>query len=283
MNNKIYIGLITSAGNAEHLEWYKMASKYIDGLAVTWHGEKDDGYMTLDHNKGCGFIVNTEYYGHHGLSMNNWFLNPKIRPGSWIIIRDTLEQCTEQFLSNVREFTNELERRNINTVYQYSKLLLFKKFEHQYFVNTPHWGLSGVRPQAVAIETIPGFEKPESYAFSIRHAVRPRHDFIDHFVKYTLIDSSNNLLLGNEDNQKQVVIDEEVRYKFKEYLQDVCKIELTVDALKHYLINVELTYEMKWFLNYFRYLNDFYCFHVLKHNLDTILARHKKKEKFEIK
>lgn len=282
MNNKIYIGLITSAGNSKYLEWYNEASKFVDGLAVTWHGERDEGFYILEKNKGCGFIVEREFYQHHAHSMNDWLLNPKIRPGSWIIVRDTMEQCNIEFLKKIREFTNELEKQNVNTVYQYSKLLLFKKFEHQHFSFSPHWGFVNAQPHAISIENFPGFEDPKKYAFSIRNENRPEHHFIDHFVKYYLYDSSNHLLLGREKDHEDFEKHEQARYKFKEHVENDLKIPLTVEALKDFILKNELKYVTKWFFNFEPILNSFYCFHKLGHAIEAIKDRLNKKVNFNI-
>ena len=131
--SKIYIGLITSNGNSEYLQWHKGISQYIDGIAAVFHGEKDDGYEILNNNKGDGFVVQREFYGHHSHSMNDFLLNPKIRPGDWIILRDTLEQLNINFLKNIRHFMAQLEMQNVNSVFQYSKLLMFKKPNLNFF------------------------------------------------------------------------------------------------------------------------------------------------------
>lgn len=268
---KVYIGLITTKCNAQYLEWYNDASKYIDGLAVTWHGDRDKGFDILDKNKGSGFISEIEYYGHHGHSMNHWLLNPKIRPGSYFIIRDTLEQCSLNWLKTIREFCFELQKQGINSVYQYSKLLIFRKFEHQFFTNTPHWALQGARDHKVAIELWKNFENPKDYAFSVRNDIRPKHHSIKHFGVYYLLDSSNHMWLGREGKNDETLVHERVRYKFKEYLENVCKIPLTVDDLLDYWKKTPLNYEMKWFIQFEPILLNLYRYYILNHNLDDVL------------
>ena len=50
-----------------------------------------------------------------------------------------------------------------------------------------------------------------------------------------------------------------------------------------YIIKNNLDDYMKSYFNYERSFNDFYCYYVLNHSLDDILARHKTKELFKIK
>lgn len=280
--SKIYLGLITSAGNAEHLNWYNGISDHIDGLAVTWHGEKDGGYDILDRNKGIGFINVIDYYGHHSHSMNHWFLNPAIRPGDWVILRDTLEQLNSNFLKDLRNFTNFLKSRKIFSVYQYSKLLLFAKAEHQFFAGTPHWGLQGAIPDYLSIENVEGlFQDPKNYAFSIRNDVRPREEFINHFVKYYLMDSSNHLVLECGGNNEWYHEREMQRWAFKKLLE-TNGVELTYKALLEHITKNGLSDELKAFFNKERFLNDFYRFHILKQTVDEIIKDHPEKKLYLI-
>lgn len=279
--SKIYISLITSKGNAQYFDWYNMTSKYVDGLAITWHGEKDEGYDILDNNKGDGFIEQIPYM-HHGHSMNHWLFNSKIRPGSWFLIRDTLEQATESFLSQIKKFITNLEGLDINSVYQYSKLLLFKKYEDSFFTFHPHWTLQNAHDKKIRIEELPGFDDPRKYCYSIRNDVRPKDEFIEHFMRYTLADHSNNMLLGNENNISKYKLEEELRQRFKKYVNETLDVELNSNSIKQHILTNGADYRLKWFFNQLRYLNDWYCYYILNHSLDDILKRNEKKELFKI-
>lgn len=280
--SKIYIGLITSNGNTQYLNWYNGISNYIDGLAVVWHGKRDLGFDILNNNKGEGFIIEREFYGNHSHSMNDFFLNPKIRPGDWIILRDTLEQLHPAFLSDIRKLIGKLEENNINSVFQYSKLFIFKKTEHQLFMGSPHWGLQRPEPGYLEIDKQPGFEDPRNYAFSIRNDIREPDHFINHFVKYYLYDSSNHLLLGREGNNNEFQLHENIRLKLKKYCQENLKIELNVDSLLSFIKTKGLDFELKFYFNFEPILNSFYCYHILGHSVSEIQERLAKKANFKI-
>lgn len=278
--SKIYIGLITSAGNAEYFDWYKGISKYIDGLAVTWHGERDEGFDILNENKGDGFIVEREYYGHHGHSMNDFLLNPRIRPDlSWFILRDSLEQISQPMISNLRLLVGQFEAAGINTVSQYSKILMFKKAHFQIFTNAIHWGLHGVKPTLLKIEDYPDLDK---CFYTVRDSARHPSTSISHYLRYYLADSSNHLALGREGNQAEFEAHEAARQKFLIYCHETLKIDLTERALKEYLIENDISYELKWFVNFEPILNHWVCYEILGHSFEEVDARRNKKELFKI-
>ncbi len=278
---KIYIGMITSAGNANNLEWLNVASQYIDGLAIVWHGHRDPGFETIENNKGCGFIVEREWYSHHSHSMNDFLLNPKIRPGDWIILRDSSEMLSKQFCENIRAFITQTELNNVNSIFHYSKLLIFKKFEHMTFISSPHWGLSRPQPNFAAFEQI--FPRDhEKYAYSVRQRTRPQDHWINHFVSYFLYDSSNHLLLGRDNDIPEFEKHEAKRIEFKQYLENTLKINLTVDSLYNYWRNNELTPEMKKYINFEPILNDAYSYRILNHPHDEVSQRRQNKELFKI-
>ena len=284
--SKIYIGMITSAGNAENLEWLNMASKYVDGLAIVWHGHRDAGFDTVNNNKGSGFVIERQFFQHHSHSMNDFLLNPSIRPGDWILLRDSCERLSTQFVENIRDFVGKLELSGINSIFHYSKLFLFKKFEHQTFQGSPHWGLQRPMEKFAALEQI--FPKNhEEYSYSVRNTTRPKDHWIEHFLKYYLYDSSNHLLLGRENNMEEFYKHEERRIGFKKYLESI-GILLDVKSVRHFFENIEnynldtLNKTLDNFINFEPILNDYYCYYILKHSHDEVSQRRQKKEIFFI-
>lgn len=280
--SKIFLGLITQ-NQKDNIEELTSIHHFLDGIFAVDHYSSDGTFEILKERKGQGDIIQLPFLQNHSWSMNGFLLNPKLRPGNWIILRDSGERINPEFASKIRSFILELEKRNINTVYQYSKCLMFKKFEHQFFQSSPHWGLLNAQPHYLATENCENFQNPKDYCYSIRNDIRPDDHFIDHFLKYYLYDSSNHLLLGREQNQSEFHVHEQVRYKFKEYCERVLNIELSVKALLSYLLENDLTYNLKWFINFESILNNFYCYHILKHPLDDIRKRAAKNEIFLIK
>jgi hypothetical protein len=266
---KVYIGLITNQGEETNISELTSVSKYFDGLAAVYHGDKDKGYDILNERKGSGFVVQREFYSHHSHSMNDFLLNPKLEVGSWILLRDSCERVNEDFAKDLKNFLALLEVNGINTVYNYSKLLLFKKFEHQIFFGSPHWGLQGAQPGHIALEQQGLFKSEEEYCYSVRGKVRPEHHFIDHFVKYYLYDSSNHLLL-DFPKQDEFLKQENNRIQFKNFCRNELGLSLTVDSLRKYLTENTINDKMKAFINESRILSDFYRFHKLGHTVKDI-------------
>lgn len=281
---KVYLGLITQ-NDINNINELTSVYNYFDGIFATDHESSDGTYEILQERKKDGDIKRLPFLNRHDFAMNGFLFNPKLRRGSWVLLRDGGERVNENFAKDIHDFTLELEKRGIHKVYQYSKLLLFKKYNHQFFFGSPHWSLlPHDNIPAIAIETHQGFENPESYCYSVRHKYRPRHHFIDHFFKYYASYSgySNHLLLGRDNNIPEYQVHEQVREKFIDYCLDVLKIETTVESFKSYLLNNKLVYETKFFLNYEIILNNFYCFHILNQDIEEIIARNNRNELFKI-
>jgi hypothetical protein len=284
MNSKIYIGLITSNGQSKNLEELTSVYHYFDGIAATYHineGEAvDDGHLILNVRKGNGFVVKREWYGDHSRSMNEFLLNPKIRLGDWILLRDSSERISIPFARQIKMFVKQLEANNIRTVYQYSKCLMFMKCEHQYFRGTPHWGLQGARGEAIAIENLQGFSRDEDYCYSTRVTNRSEDTFVAHVLRYYLYDSSNHLLLGRESKLEEFRAHDETRVRFKYYIEKELNIEPTEKGLLAYLKNNPLTNKLKDFINFEPILNDFYCYYILNHNIADVISRRNSNKMF---
>lgn len=271
MGIKVYIGLITGHGEEKNIEELTSVSKHFDGLAAVYHTEHgmvDPTYDILYDRKGDGFVVKRQFYQHHSHSMNDFLLNPQLEVGSWVLLRDSCERVNESFAKDLHNFLALMELNKINTIYNYSKLLLFKKFEHQIFQGSPHWGLQGAQPGYLSIDQQKWFKNEEEYCYSVRGNVRPEHHFIDHFVKYYLYDSSNHLLL-DYPNQEDFQKNEIKRQNFKDYCRKN-SIPLTVDSIKKLLTAETINDNIKKFVNESRILSDFYRFHKLKHTTKEI-------------
>lgn len=263
--NKIYIGIITQ-NQKKNIEELTTISHYFDGLAAVDHFSDDGTYEVLKNKCGAGFVEQIPYYGHHGHSMSHFLLHPKIKIGNWIILCDSSERISESFACNIRPFVKMLENNKINTVYNYSKVLLFKVFPHQSVQNTPHFSILGLRPNFVSIEKSGWFNSEKDYFYSLRNEQRGKYDFIDHFMKYYLQVHSNHNLLGLENfgNPAELFpILEQQRIDFLLYLQEL-GINNDVNSLKSYLVDTNLLPDkIKYFINNNLILNQFYRYHVL--------------------
>lgn len=268
--NNVYLGIITDKGQFKNLEELTSIYNYFDGLAVTYHGSpNDEEFKLLNERKGCGFIECIKYFGHHSHSMNHFLFNPIVRVNDTIILRDSSERINIEFASNIKPFVKMLENNNINTVYQHSKLLLFRRFPFQSFNSTPHWGFSGARDNKIQIEKMGWFKEDKEYCYSVRNDTRDKYHFVDAFMRYYLILDSNHNLLGLENfgNPSQLFpILEQQRMSFLLYLQEL-GINNDVDTIKNWLLSKEddwkLPDKMKEYINSILILNQFYRYHVL--------------------
>jgi hypothetical protein len=262
--SKIFLAISTGAGEIENIKELTASFYNFDGLAVTYHGTKEDEeYKLLENRKGNGFVEIIPYFGHHGHDLNHILFNPKIDQSSWLLLRDSSERVNPDFAANIKDFIKMLEYNGINTVYNYSKLLLFKRFPHQYFVNSPHWGLVGVQDKMISIEASGLFSREEDYCYSIRNRNRDKYHFVWHYLKYfSNILDSNHCLLGNEKNQNQFQIDEGNRRQFRRYLETNNYLPLTPEKFI-WICNNKLE-DIKYLINNNKILNDAYRYLVLK-------------------
>ena len=268
---RIFIGIITQ-NDKKNIEELTSVYKDFDGLAAVDHYSTDGTYELLKQRQGNGFVVQSEYQGHHATSMNLFLHNKKIEDGDWILLRDGEEKINPQFSSGIYGFINMLESKGINTVLQYSKLLLFKRFPQQFFYSTPHWGFSGRRDIAVQIENQGWFQKDEDYCYSVRNKNRHKYHFVRAYCRYYLILDSNHSALGLDKNIQQgqsweqaFSIREEKRRNFrKELINNGYECSMTgIDKL---LDDTKKNGLPKWAIKYFnneKILNDLYRHEVL--------------------
>lgn len=219
--SKIYIGIITQ-NEKQNIDELTSVAQYFDGLAAVDHNSTDGTFDILNERKGKGFVERIPYYSNHAHSMNHFLQNPKIEMGDWILLRDSNERVNENFAKEIRDFVEVFQVQRINSVYQYSKLLLFRRFPQQFFAHTPHWGFQGARPGAIQIEKEKLFKADEEYCYSVRHRNRDRYHFVDAYLRYYLMLDSNHLLLGLELAQKAGLTYEDMEQRrmiFLDYLR----------------------------------------------------------------
>lgn len=275
--SKIYIGLITQ-NQKQNIDELTSVAKYFDGLAAVDHFSNDGTYELLQERKGNGFVEQIQWYGHTGHSMNHFLFNPILDQDSWILLRDSSERINEDFARNIHKFVNLLERSNIYSVINYSKMMLFKRFPNQFFTNTPHWGLQGSQPGYLRIEESGLFKSEEEYCYSVRNKNRDEFHFINHYFKYYLILDSNHCLLGCENNIKEFERREILRREFLRYCRAELSIDPTVANLISFWTKNPLTDKMKYFINSELILNNAYTYNILgnrditdKHDKNTIV------------
>ncbi len=281
INPKIWLIGITQNAKQDIDEMTKDIMPYINGLVFVDSFSNDGTKELLEERKKEGEIISLPWMNNHGFSMQACLNSEKIQPNDYCILLDTSERLSLSFAQNLKEFIKLLAIRNINTVYHYSKVVIFKYNTNLLFIGTPHWGLHGVQDHKIRLEDT--FPNTKDCVYSVRNDRRPKSHFVNHFLKYYLYKISNHLLLGRENNHQEFQIHEEIRIKFRLYCINELNINpLNLKNLIDYWKTNELNYQMKWFIEYERILNDAYCFNVLSHSVDDILERHKTNELWKL-
>lgn len=269
--SKIFIGIMTQ-NQAKNIDELTSVWKYFDGLAATDHFSTDGTYEILKSRAGDGFVEQIPYFGHHAHSLNHFLFNPKIKIGDWIVLRDSSERIHENVARQIRVIVNELESRNVFTVHQWSKVLMFKRFPRQFFTNTPHWGLHGAMSPAVdANQLLSGFGGEENHFYSIRNVGRdPRH-FVGHYYKYYTMTDSNHCLLGIENRGPDINASfaerEKIRWSYLARLEEL-GIDKGKDGILDYICgcaakNVSIDPIILNCFNKEKILNDLYREYIL--------------------
>lgn len=287
MNNlqKVWLCGIVTNQKDNILELVEPVYDFFDGLVFVDGGSTDGTKEVLEKYKKDGQIMTVEWSHNHGYQMQGILNSNKILNPDWVIYCDSMERISLDFASNIRGFISNLEQQNINTVYNYGKILMHMYFPDQVWkIITPHCWLENSRPNAVDLARIPQLSDESKTRYNVRPQKRPRDHFIDHFVKYSFVYAklNNQMTCGREGNTQEIKEQEENRQNFVYYCARILKIDLTVEALKTYLLNNKLDDYVKSYLNYQPYFNQFYRYHVLGHTVDDIIKDNEQKKLFQI-
>lgn len=288
MNNlqKIWLCGITSNEFQNVSEILEPIHEYFDGLVWVWHKSEDDGTKELlEKYKGDGEIVEALWQRNHGTSYQMVLNSRKILAQDHCIIIDSCERLNLDFCKNLRSFIYELEKNNINTVYNHSKILMFKYWPDIYYSqDTPHCIPRNLRQNVLEITNIPQFADEKNHRYNVRPQKRPQTHFLSHFFKYSLsYHRSNQMSCGNETNPEEYQRQESARQQFLIYCYRVLGFEdITEEIMIDFIKKNGLLPEIKAFFNFNRYLNNWYRYHFLNHSLDDIIKDNTEKKLFQI-
>lgn len=278
---KIYLGIITQNNEDDVAEICK-TTHYLDGIfGVVHQPNTDRTFEILDQNKGGGEIIKLPYLQRNDWSMNGFLFNPKFMRGSWCLMADSLERFAENFLVQIKTLALDLEKNNIHYVYHYSKLMMFKKKDFHYFICHPHWTLANRENNAIRLEDY--IPNDRDCRYSVRNEKRPKQAIFRHMMVYFLNSGySNHMLLGRESKPQEYQVHEEVRQKFIDFCLNVLKIELTPEALKQYILENGISNELRFYILFEEVLNSWYCYYILGHKFEDVMARREKGELFNV-
>lgn len=265
--SKIFL-CITTQNEYKNIEELTSISQYFDGLAAVDHFSTDGTYELLQGRKGVGFVEQIPYVGNHSHSLNHALFNPKIEVDDWILLRDSNERVNPDFAAGIKNFVRALELSSVSTVYQYSKLLLFRRCPQQYFQSTPHWGFVGARANGVQIEKTGFFEKDEDYCYSVRNINRDKYHFVGAYLRYYLLLDSNHNLLGLENRGNPHELFPKLEVKRVEFRKQLAAngYPITVEGVRQLLDQARFSGLAEWakpFFNENKILNDYYRWYYL--------------------
>jgi hypothetical protein len=268
-NYKVWLCIITNDKELDNINELTSVWESFDGIFCVVHKQGGDNKVKelLESRKKEGEIIERNYLYHNGHSMNEFLLNPKIKLGDFLILRDSTERLNVNFCKNIRNFIDSLKQNGIGSVYQRSKLLMFKRWFNQQFFNGLHWGLFGARQNMIAIDQI--IPNDYEYAYSLRDQLRPKHHRYRHEAYY-LINygvNGNHLQLFNT-NPQELEIHQNEFAKFLQFLEGlgICDVDKWGEFLK---VN-PLDEAMKYHINLERPLRNYYRYFILKHSDEEI-------------
>ncbi len=269
---KIWLCAILDDRREDNIKAMTETWEGFDGLGIVLHkqGGRPEVEDLLRSRLKDGFIVSPPYQFHNGHAMNHFLFHPKIKLNDWIVLRDDSERLTSKFVNNLPLIIQRLGSSGIGTVFQYSKVLMFRRWFNQQFLNGLHWGLSGAIPGYLAIDQHPDFKNDRDYAYSVRNETRPKDHRYLHEARY-LIDygpNGNHLVLFWQD-PKELAFHQEEFARFLAMLErlGVC----SVGKWGKYLKSKPLGPEMKYFINLERPLRNYYRYYILGHSNEEIL------------
>jgi glycosyltransferase involved in cell wall biosynthesis len=270
---KIYLGLTTQnqAHNIDELT--KGCFEYFDGIISVDGGSNDGTIEILESRKKEGCVIHRKWTNDHDFQNNEILRQGPARIGDWIFLRDSMERFNLDFVKNIRQFVGFCKVNDVRYTHCHGKGFGFEYYDDLFFLGSPHWGLKGVRPKFLNMFDLYPIEK--DFAYRIHDGEpggRPKHNFIDHFLKYYYVyGRTNHLLLGREGKQEEFNKHEMNRQKFRIHCMNL-GLDFTIDSLKNYLAKDDWKKDKEFveMFNMEEILKTFYRWHILKHDLETI-------------
>ena len=232
---------------------YALHTLWVDG------GSTDGTLDTITRNSG--YWCKRKWTNDHDFQMNQYLRAGHIKHGDWVIQLDTSERLNPDFIDTLqRNMLSNFEAQGINTVYQRSKILMFRYHDDQIFLGSPHWGLQAQRHHMVDIAKFDGFQDDKSYCWSLRDNV---NKWIVNGIKYYYAYGRSNhmWLVYNTANYPGTTNEfirehEQVRQRFRDYCRNELGLPLhgstgkIMAGLDEYLKNLNFTQEFVKFMNF---------------------------------
>lgn len=252
---KLYLCGITCGPEIDKIKDLVNKTKdYVDGFIWT----VDDRPLTFDiliseeekkcielieflrDNKKDGEIIEYSWKNAHDWSANEWLHCGVLKPGDWVLMVDSSEIPTEEWIKNIRQQIKELDAVNSEGIYASGRPYLFKYNEYLFFHGTPHWGLYGLDSNKIGVVND---EEKKKMITNLRD-LKPEKHYQEHDTKYYLYGRSNIIdAFYGKYGQEKVKMHEYFRRQFRENLREKTGIEPSLKALDTFFAEREILRE----------------------------------------
>ncbi len=186
----------------------------------------------INYRAGAGKAIVHPFMNAHDWQANEYLHCGLIKPGDYVCVLDTTDRLNSTFVHNLRENIKYWDKNNVGTIFL-DRPFIFKFTGHQFFQNTPHWGISMLMGNVVDLTKIEGYRK-ENYLINKRNVnVSGIEHPIKYFIEYKR--SNHTALLYSQFGQDVYRVHETNRVSFQYYVETELNIPCTVSSLVDYL------------------------------------------------
>lgn len=273
-----WLCLITSDREIDNIdEMTREVWPHFDGIVAVVHKQGGDSRVAdlLNERKKAGVVLDRTFSWHHGHAMNSWLFDPHISLMDACWIRDSSERFNPAFTTKIKGLVSSLLTQNVWNLAQTSKLLMFRRWYGQQFVNGLHWGLSGLYGNTIGIDQITAYKNDRDCAYSVRNERRSADHRYRHEVLY-LLDygpNGNHLALFHQ-NPRELDAAQWGLFRFTQYLEErgVHGVDQFGEWLKREWAKGEgLPLEVRGWINAERPFRNYLRYYVLEHSNEVIL------------
>lgn len=233
---------------------------------------KPEDIKWLNDIKKEGKIIVKEWVNDHAHTSNEVIFSGVMRFPDYFIWIDQSDKLNPMFVKDVRTNIENFHNRNIGAVW-IDHPLLMRYHTGIRFAGSPHWTCINILGEQIDLKQSYDYQK-ESYLINTRNTLKS--GFISP-IKYTFTYpplSNHFQLLYSQFSHEIYANHERMRINFQLSCQEELGLELTVDALKAYMVNNVGKYP-DWFENYIETevnIKDAFRLFVLKQDWHVLAA-----------
>lgn len=247
-DQKLWLGGMIR-GNREILEKTVLpVINYFDGaIFVVDQRAKQEDIDWLNSIKKDGEIIVKKWVNDHAHTMNETLFTDKMKFGDYFAIIDETDLINHEFAKDLKKNIECFHSEHIGVLW-IDHPLLVRYHSGVRFAGSPHWTCINILGKQINLTTVPGYKK-ESYITNTRDTLKS--GFLSP-IKYTFTYppfSNHFQLLYAQFGQEIYAKHEGMRINFQLSCQQELGLELTVDALKEYMVNNVGKYP-DWFDDY---------------------------------